>query len=90
MEKEKVHWTPEGPAGLDSSNDQKVTQQCPQIEKQESDKHYFLPNRILGQPKENELCHIIIQPHDFANEEKAEWEVVDLQKNKRINSWCDV
>ena len=72
MEKEEVHWTPKYPADLDSSNNQKVTQQCPQIEKQKTGKHYFLPNRFLGQPKQNELSHIIIQLHDFMNEEK-EW-----------------
>ena len=51
----RIHWAPKCLAGLDSSNNQKVTQQCPQIEKQERDKHNFLPNRILGQPKQNEL-----------------------------------
>ena len=53
--KGRIHWAPKCLAGLDSSNNQKVTQQCPQIEQQECDKHYFLPNRILGQPKQNEL-----------------------------------
>ena len=38
MEKEEIHWTPKCPAGLDGSNNQKVPQQGPQIENQESDK----------------------------------------------------
>ena len=69
--KGRIHWAPKCLAGLDSSNNQKVTQQCPQIEKQESHKHYFLPYRILGQPKPNELTHVIIHLHDFMNEDEG-------------------
>ena len=71
MEKEEIHWAPKCLAGLDSINNQKVTQQYPQIEKQDSHKHYFLPNRILGQPRQNELSHIIIQLQDFMNEDEG-------------------
>ena len=81
MEKEEVHWTPKCPAGLDGSNNEQVTYQCPQVENQESDKHYFFPNRILGQPKQNELSHIIVQPHDFMNEGKG-WMWNDLPAKK--------
>ena len=49
--KEEVHWPSKYLAGLDGGNNQEVTQQGPQIENQENDKHYFLPNRILGQLK---------------------------------------
>lgn len=80
MEKEEVHWTLKCPAGLDSSNNQKVPQQRPQIKKQESGKHYFLPNRILGQSKQNELSHIIIQLHNFMKEDKGECKIFYLQK----------
>ena len=71
MEKEEIHWTPKCPAGLDGSNNQKVPQQGPQIENQESGEHYFFPNRILCQPKQNKLSHIIIQLHDLINAEKG-------------------
>ena len=39
MEKEEIHWTPKCPAGLDGNNNQQVTQQYPQVENQENDKH---------------------------------------------------
>ena len=82
MEEEEIHGTPKCPAGLDGNNNQKVPQQGPQIENQESGKHYFIPNRILCQPKQNKLSHIIIQLHDFINAKK-EWVLNTLSTKNR-------
>lgn len=43
------------PGGLDSGNDQNVTQQHAQIKKQENDKHCFPPNRIPCQLEQKNL-----------------------------------
>ena len=85
MEKE-VPRTPKGLAGLDGSYGQQVAQPSPQIEKQEGGTRYFLPNRILGQPKQNELTHIMIHLHDFMNEKGVSVKWFN-RTNKGIKSW---
>ena len=53
----EVHCSLESPAALDSSHNQKVTELHSQREAQESDKHYFLLNRTVDQPKQKHFQH---------------------------------